>query len=154
MPPKGPDGAQGGRSTSEEPASRSVGEASDKVSETEGEAPETAAKAKPARGSVAPAPKTDAKAQSGKKSGSSGPGIKPETLTEPRASGADDLKLIKGIGPKLETQLNSMGFFHFDQIAKWGQDEVAWVDQNLEGFKGRASRDNWVDQSQKLARGG
>ena len=49
--------------------------------------------------------------------------------------------------------MNSMGFFHFDQIAKWGQDELAWVDQNLEGFKGRASRDNWVDQAAKLARG-
>jgi NADH-quinone oxidoreductase subunit E len=46
-----------------------------------------------------------------------------------------------------------MGFFHFDQIAKWGQDELAWVDQNLEGFKGRASRDSWVDQAEKLARG-
>ena len=46
-----------------------------------------------------------------------------------------------------------MGFFHFDQIAKWGQDELAWVDQNLEGFKGRASRDDWVEQAGRLARG-
>lgn len=153
MPPDGPDGAQGGRSTSEKPAKRSVGEASDKVSETQGEAPETVAKAKPALGSVAPASKTDEKAQSGTKPGPSGTGIRPESMTGPRASGADDLKLIKGVGPKLERQLNSMGFFHFDQIAKWGQDELAWVDQNLEGFKGRASRDNWVDQAQKLARG-
>lgn len=83
----------------------------------------------------------------------SGAGKKPRTMSAPRKSGADDLKLIKGIGPKLENMLNSMGFFHFDQIAKWGQDELAWVDQNLEGFKGRASRDNWVDQADKLARG-
>ena len=83
----------------------------------------------------------------------SGAGKKPRTMSAPRKSGADDLKLIKGVGPKLENMLNSMGFFHFDQIAKWGQDELAWVDQNLEGFKGRASRDNWVDQADKLARG-
>ena len=74
-------------------------------------------------------------------------------MSAPRKSGADDLKLIKGVGPKLEKTVNSMGFFHFDQIAKWGQDELAWVDQNLEGFKGRASRDGWVEQAQKLARG-
>ena len=80
-------------------------------------------------------------------------GKKPRTMSAPRKSGADDLKLIKGIGPKLEITVNSMGFFHFDQIAKWGQDELAWVDQNLEGFHGRASRDGWVEQAQKLARG-
>ncbi|MEP1766423.1 MAG: NADH-quinone oxidoreductase subunit NuoE [Sulfitobacter sp.] len=80
-------------------------------------------------------------------------GKKPRTMKAPRKSGADDLKLIKGIGPKLETTVNAMGFFHFDQIAKWGQDELAWVDQNLDGFKGRASRDNWIEQAQKLARG-
>ena len=74
-------------------------------------------------------------------------------MSAPRKSGADDLKMIKGVGPKLENMLNSMGFFHFDQIGKWGQDELAWVDQNIEGFKGRASRDNWVDQAQRLARG-
>ena len=49
--------------------------------------------------------------------------------------------------------LNRMGFYHFDQIAKWGKDEVAWVDQNLEGFKGRVTRDSWVDQAVKLAAG-
>ncbi len=80
-------------------------------------------------------------------------GKKPRTLKAPRKAGADDLKLIKGIGPKIEKLLNDMGFFHFDQIAKWGQDELAWVDQNLEGFKGRASRDGWLDQASRLARG-
>ena len=81
------------------------------------------------------------------------PGKKPRTMKAPRKSGADDLKLIKGVGPKLETMLHGMGFFHFDQIAKWGADEVAWVDENLEGFKGRVSRDNWVEQAQRLAAG-
>jgi NADH-quinone oxidoreductase subunit E len=30
---------------------------------------------------------------------------------------------------------------------------VAWVDQNLEGFKGRVTRDTWVDQARLLASG-
>ena len=66
---------------------------------------------------------------------------------------ADDLKLIKGVGPKLEEMLNGMGFYHFDQSAAWTDKELAWVDQNLEGFKGRASRDEWVSQAKQLASG-
>ncbi len=151
MPPSGPDGAQGGRAKGAKAADRTRGAASDGVAEATGEAPETQAKAKPKRGSVAPTPKTDVKAESGTPAAT--PGKKPRTMKAPRKAGADDLKLIKGIGPKLEATVNSLGFFHFDQIAKWGQDELAWVDQNLEGFKGRASRDNWVEQAQKLARG-
>ena len=62
--------------------------------------------------------------------------------------------MIKGVGPKLEKLLHSMGFFHFDQVGSWQDAEIAWVDQNLEGFKGRVSRDNWVAQARVLAEGG
>lgn len=75
-------------------------------------------------------------------------------LDAPRAGGADDLARIKGIGPKLEKLCHSLGFYHFDQIAVWTPDEIAWVDQNLEGFKGRVVRDDWVAQSRQLAKGG
>ena len=81
-------------------------------------------------------------------------GARPEVLSAPRDGQADDLKQIKGIGPKLETMLNEMGFYHFDQIAGWSADEVAWVNANLQGFKGRATRDNWVEQAGTLAAGG
>lgn len=81
-------------------------------------------------------------------------GQKPTTLDSPRNGQADDLKMIKGVGPKLEEMLNSLGFYHFDQIAAWSQEEVAWVDQNLEGFSGRVTRDNWIDQATVLAAGG
>jgi len=50
--------------------------------------------------------------------------------------------------------LHGMGFYHFDQIASWGAEETAWVDQNLEGFKGRVTRDEWVSQAKTLAEGG
>ncbi|MHC0054039.1 NADH-quinone oxidoreductase subunit E [Actibacterium sp. D379-3] len=83
-----------------------------------------------------------------------GEGTRPATLDAPREGGADDLKLIKGVGPKLELLLHSLGFYHFDQIGGWSAEEIAWVDQNLEGFKGRVSRDNWVDQARTLAEGG
>ncbi|NND20174.1 MAG: hypothetical protein HKN98_16505 [Silicimonas sp.] len=81
-------------------------------------------------------------------------GTRPSGLDAPRDGNADDLKQIKGIGPKLEKLCNSLGFWHFDQVAAWTADEVAWVDANLQGFKGRVSRDDWVAQAQVLASGG
>ena len=80
-------------------------------------------------------------------------GTKPATLTAARDGKADDLKMIKGVGPKLEKLVNSMGFYHFDQVASWTAEEIAWVDVNLEGFKGRVSRDEWVAQAKLLASG-
>lgn len=81
-------------------------------------------------------------------------GVKPATLDAARGGVADDLKQIKGIGPKMEKMCNALGFFHFDQIAAWTPDEEAWVNANLEGFKGRVSRDEWIAQAKLLAAGG
>lgn len=79
---------------------------------------------------------------------------KPEGLSAARNGKPDDLKLIKGVGPKLERMLNELGYFHFDQIARWSPSEAAWIDSNIEGFPGRASRDNWMAQARILASGG
>ncbi len=79
---------------------------------------------------------------------------KPELLQKPRGGQPDDLKQIKGVGPKLEALLHRLGVFHFDQIASWRKREVEWVDEHLEGFRGRVSRDQWVKQAKVLARGG
>ncbi|MBZ0130928.1 MAG: hypothetical protein K8F59_17655 [Rhodobacteraceae bacterium] len=77
----------------------------------------------------------------------------PSALSAARGGKADDLKQIKGIGPGLEKALNEMGIYHFDQIAAWSAAEIAWVDDNLLRFKGRATRDNWVAQAKDLAAG-
>ncbi len=111
----------------------------------EDEAPEAVAKPEPA-----PAPKPVAEAQPVP---AGNEGVRPEGLAEARDGQADDLKKIKGVGPKLEKLLNSMGFWHFDQVATWTAAEIAWVDENLEGFKGRVTRDAWVDQARALAAG-
>jgi len=79
---------------------------------------------------------------------------RPEALSAARDGKGDDLKKIKGVGPKMEKMLNEMGFYHFDQIAAWTPAEVAWVDDHLQGFKGRVSRDNWVEQAEILGAGG
>ncbi len=77
----------------------------------------------------------------------------PELLKEARGGKPDDLKKLKGVGPKLEATLNELGFFHFDQVASWGPQEVAWVDSRLK-FKGRIERDGWIEQAKVLASGG
>ncbi|WP_181892936.1 NADH-quinone oxidoreductase subunit NuoE [Falsiruegeria mediterranea] len=100
-------------------------------------------KAKPAPQKAA-APEVQAEAEAGDK---------PATLDAARDGKADDLKMIKGVGPKLEGALNGIGIFHYDQIAAWTEAEVAWADQNLVGFKGRVSRDDWVAQAKLLATG-
>jgi predicted flap endonuclease-1-like 5' DNA nuclease len=78
---------------------------------------------------------------------------KPEMLTKARASGADDLKLISGVGPKLEGTLNELGVYHFDQVGSWRKKEIEWVDARLR-FKGRIERDGWIAQAKILAKGG
>ena len=76
---------------------------------------------------------------------------RPKAMEVPRGGAADDLKRISGVGPKLEALLHTLGVYHFDQIAAWSEAEIAWVDENLEGFKGRVTRDEWVRQAKELS---
>lgn len=76
---------------------------------------------------------------------------KPELFDAPQGA-ADDLKLIKGVGPKLEQTLNALGIWHHSQIAGWRKKEVEWVDGQLK-FKGRIERDDWIKQAKALAKG-
>jgi len=76
---------------------------------------------------------------------------RPEGIRRPAEP--DDLKMISGVGPKIEGILNELGIYTFAQIAAWTQDQRDWVDGYLR-FKGRIDRDNWVKQADALARGG
>lgn len=76
---------------------------------------------------------------------------KPATLAEARGGSADDLKRIKGVGPKIEGILKGLGIFHFDQIAAWDQANKDWVDDHL-SFKGRIDREEWIPQAEALAK--
>ncbi|WP_439528689.1 NADH-quinone oxidoreductase subunit E [Pannonibacter sp.] len=80
-------------------------------------------------------------------------GEKPELLSAPRGGSSDDLKRIKGIGPKIEATLHEIGVHHFDQIAGWTDANKAWVESRL-SFKGRVDREDWIAQAKTLATGG
>jgi NADH-quinone oxidoreductase subunit E len=77
---------------------------------------------------------------------------RPRGIARPRGGKADRLQRISGIGPKNETVLHSLGFFHFDQIAAWTPEQMEWVDDHLR-FNGRIRREKWVDQARLLAAG-
>lgn len=108
-------------------------------------APAKAKTASVARKVSAPAPKKASAKPATKKAG-------PVRLAKPSGK-ADDLKMISGVGPKLEKTLNGLGFWHFDQIGKWNKSDVAIVDDEL-SFKGRIERDDWIKQAKALAKGG
>ncbi len=77
------------------------------------------------------------------------PRIRPLAMDKPVEGKPDDLTLIGGIGPKIQDVLNSLGIWHFDQIAEWKPENVAWVDEYL-SFSGRIVREGWVEQAAVL----
>ena len=96
---------------------------------------------------VAPAPEPQAEAATTAAATTDGaPKIAP-AVGEP-----DNLRLIKGVGPKLNTLLISLGVTRFDQIADWKEAEINEVDQYLGTFSGRITRDAWIDQAKFLAK--
>ncbi|TKB12446.1 MAG: NADH-quinone oxidoreductase subunit E [Mesorhizobium sp.] len=96
-----------------------------------------------------PAAKADARSKTGK------PSLedknRPAGIERPAA--VDDLKLISGVGPKIEGTLHSLGIYTFAQVASWKKAEREWVDGYL-SFHGRIERDDWVKQAKALAKGG
>jgi len=84
------------------------------------------------------------------------PAPAPEPAPKPTpasAPAADDLKRIKGLGPKLVGLLNEQGITTFAQIAAWTDADVERVDASLGRFQGRITRDKWVEQAKLLAAG-
>jgi predicted flap endonuclease-1-like 5' DNA nuclease len=75
---------------------------------------------------------------------------RPIALAKPVADAPDDLTIIGGIGPKIQEVLNELGIFHYDQIAAWSPENIAWVDHHL-NFSGRISREGWVEQAAILS---
>lgn len=69
------------------------------------------------------------------------------------SGGSDDLTRLKGVGPKLATQLSEMGVTSFAQIAAWDECDIDRIDAQLGRFQGRIRRDSWVEQARLLASG-
>ncbi len=78
---------------------------------------------------------------------------KPPVLAAPRNGAPDDLTLIESISQMQQTTLYALGVFHFEQIAAWTPEHIAWVDQYLR-LRGRIDDEEWLEQAEDLAQGG
>lgn len=77
----------------------------------------------------------------------------PEAAPAAASSEGDDLRKIKGLGPKMLTLLHALGITRFEQIAAWSDADLDELDGKLGAFAGRPRRDNWVEQARLLASG-
>jgi len=69
-------------------------------------------------------------------------------FTKPKGE-PDDLKLIQGVTPELETKLNKLGLTKFEQIANLTDDEIAALDEQLK-LNGAIEHDDWTAKAVAL----
>ena len=62
----------------------------------------------------------------------------------------DDLKVIKGVGPKMEKILHSMGVKTYFQLGAFDDDAIADLNDAIDTFPGRIERDEWIKQAKEL----
>ena len=108
--------------------------------------PKKGGKAKAATAVKAPAPKRAPRAK---------PANAPKVIyTDGPTDGVpDDLKKIKGIGPKFESDLNAKGIYYFRQIGAWKAADIKMIEEGaLARYPGRIKRDEWVKQGKALAK--
>lgn len=93
---------------------------------------------------------TDGAKPSAKKAAAKKPAAK--KAAPPAAEFADDVSLIGGVGPKLKEKLAGYGVTSLREIAAMSDADVAKMDEAL-SLKGRATRDEWVEQAKELVAG-
>lgn len=81
------------------------------------------------------------------------PAAPPVAETAEGEVAADDLRKIKGLGPKMLTLLHSLGVTSYAQIAAWSDADLDQLDEKLGAFAGRPRRDSWVEQARLLSSG-
>ena len=65
---------------------------------------------------------------------------RPSGADDTEAGAPDDLKLIRGVGPKNEAILNGIGVRRFGQIADWSDANARWVSAHM-SVPGRVERE-------------
>ena len=76
---------------------------------------------------------------------------KPLIRSSPRPMGKDNLREIEGIDSDLESKLNELGIYHFDQIAKWSPKNAHWVEEYLTLEDNQVKEANWIEQAKGLS---
>ncbi|MEO0419203.1 MAG: hypothetical protein AAF249_10085 [Pseudomonadota bacterium] len=78
------------------------------------------------------------------------PAPQPASEPAPTPTAKDDLRQIKGVGPKLVAMLADEGVTSFAQVAAWTESDIEKIDAKLGRFSGRITRDQWVEQAKLL----
>ena len=78
-----------------------------------------------------------------------------KTKKKKSAKAPQDLKRIKGIGAKVEIELNRLGVSRYKQIAAWTSDDVERLQLRARmSLRLGEGNENWITQAKILARGG
>jgi large subunit ribosomal protein L21 len=72
--------------------------------------------------------------------------------TPATALDASNLSLISGVGPTIEKKLRAAGITSWNDIAAWTDADIARWDEELK-LRGRATREEWVEQAKELLDG-
>ncbi len=111
---------------------------------TDGAKPKAAKKAAPKKAAV--------KTEAPKKEPAKKTAPKAAAKTAPKADFVDDVSLISGVGPVLKKKLAEFGVSSLKDIAAMKKADVEKMDEAL-NLRGRAERDEWVEQAKELIAG-
>ena len=78
------------------------------------------------------------------------PPVVPLALVSGGTGHADDLQVIKGIGPKTEEILHGLDITTWEQVAAFTTDDIERVAEAIGNFTGRIERDAWIEQAREL----
>ena len=76
----------------------------------------------------------------------------PAPVAAAASTGADDISLIGGIGPKIFKALTDMGITTYAQVAAWTPADVERIETEIKQ-KGRVAREEWIEQANELIAG-
>ena len=62
----------------------------------------------------------------------------------------NDLKVVKGIGPKIEMLLHSNGITNVAQIAAWTESDISAIAQKIGVKAARIRKEDWVGSAKRL----
>ena len=110
-------------------------------------------KAAPKAEKKAAAPKAAAKPAAPKQEEAASSGAKPANLMSKAPADADDLKKIKGVGPKSADAMNALGIYKYEQLAAFSAADVEWLSGEIGFSVEKIERDGWIAMAADLAKG-
>jgi large subunit ribosomal protein L21 len=89
----------------------------------------------------------------GAKAAAKAPKAEAAPIAAPVGDGkSDDISLVGGIGPKMETGMRELGYHTFASIAAMTAEQIEAAEAHLKQ-KGRFAREEWIEQAKELADG-